>query len=122
MVAHVLVLIDDPEQSSVICDRLAEEGYRCTRADTIDEAETVLDRLGADLVITDLGSTRPAAVERLLKLAERRGIPAMVIADEGVPVPAAARARVLRSPLRVAELFASVAEVLERGALAGERE
>ena len=121
MVAHVLVLIEDPEESSVICDHLAEEGYRCTTAETIDEAETVLDRLGADLVITDIGSTQPPAIERLLKLAERRGIPAILIAGEGFPGHAAASVRVLRSPLRVSDLLAGVLEVLERGALAGEQ-
>jgi DNA-binding response OmpR family regulator len=121
MVAHVLVLIEDLEESSVICDHLAEEGYRCTRAETIDEAEAVLDRLGADLVITGLGSTPPSAIERLLKLAVRRGIPAMLIAAEGMPVPAAASVRVLRSPLRVSELFAGVAELLARGVLADEQ-
>jgi len=122
MVAHVLVLTEDPEESSVICDHLAEEGYRCTRAETIDEAETVLDRLGADLVITDIGSTQPPAIERLLNLAERRRVPAILIAREGVPAPAAASVRVLRSPLRISELLAGVSEVLERGALAGEQE
>ena len=122
MVAHVLVLMDDPEESSVICDHLAEEGYRCTTAETIDEAETVLDRLGADLVITDLGSTQTPAIERLLKLAEHRRIPAILIAGEGVPTHAPGSARVLRSPLRVSELLAGVSEMLERGALAGEQQ
>jgi DNA-binding response OmpR family regulator len=122
MVAHVLVLIEDPEESSVICDRLAEEGYRCTTAETIDEAESVLDQLAVDLVITDHGSTQPTASERLLKLAQRKRIPAVLIADKGVMVPAMAGVRVLRWPLRVAELFAGVAEMLERGALAGEPE
>jgi DNA-binding NtrC family response regulator len=121
MVAHVLVLIEDPEESSVICDHLAEEGYRCTTAETIDEAETVLDRLGVDLVITDIGSTQPPAIERLLTLAERRRIPAILIAGEGVPADASQRVRVLRSPLRVSDLLAGVSEVLERGALAGEQ-
>ena len=121
MVAHVLVLMEDPEESSVICDHLAEEGYRCTTAETIDEAETVLDRLGADLVITDIGSTQPPAIDGLLKLAERRRIPAILIAREGVPIPVPASVRVLRSPLRVSELLAGVAEVLERGAIAGEQ-
>ena len=121
MVAHVLVLIQDPEESSVICDHLAEEGYRCTTAETIDEAETVLDRLGADLVITDIGSTQPPAIERLLTLAERRRIPAILIAGEGVSADASPRVRVLRSPLRVSDLLAGVSEVLERGALAGEQ-
>jgi len=121
MVAHVLVLTEDPEESSVICDHLAEEGYRCTTAETIDEAETVLDRLGADLVITDIGSTQPPAIERLLTLAERRRIPAILIAGEGVSADASPRVRVLRSPLRVSDLLAGVSEVLERGALAGEQ-
>ena len=120
MLAHVLVLMEDPEESSVICDHLAEEGYRCTRAETIDEAETVIDRLGADLVITDTGSTHPAATERLLQLAGRRRIPAILIAGEGVPAHAPPSVRVLRSPLRVSDLLAGVSEVLERGALAGE--
>jgi len=121
MVAHVLVLIEDPEESSVICDHLAEEGYRCTTAETIAEVETVLDRLGADLVITDFGSTQTPATERLLKLAERRRIPAILIAGEGIPAHAAESARVLRSPLRVSELLAAVSEMLERGVLAGEQ-
>ncbi len=120
MVAHVLVLMGDPEESSVICDRLAEEGYRCTTAETIDEAETVIDRLGADLVITDIGSTQPAAIERLLTLAERRRIPALLIAGEGDPAHDRPNVRVLRSPLRVSDLLAGVSEVLERGALARE--
>ena len=122
MLAHVLVLTEDPEESSVICDHLADEGYRCTTAETIDEAEAVLDQLGADLVIADLASTQPTAIERLLKLAERNLIPAVLIAGDGIAVPDALNVRVLRSPLRVAELFAGVAEMLERGALAGEPE
>ena len=82
----------------------------------------ILDKLGAALVITDLASTQPTAIERLLRLAERKRIPAVLIADDGVVVPAAADVRVLRSPLHVAELVAGVAEMLERGALAGEPE
>ena len=121
MIAHVLVLMGGAEQCAVICDQLAEEGYRCTTAETIDEAETVLERMGADLVIAELQSTQPSAIERLLTLAERKSIPAMLIAGDGMPVPAAASVRVLRSPVRVSELLAGVAQMLERGALAGEQ-
>ena len=119
MIAHVLVLMGDAEESAVVCDHLAEEGYRCTTAETIDEAEAVLERMGADLVITELGSTQASAIERLLTLAERKSIPAMVIAGDGMPVPAA-NVRVLRSPVRVSDLLAGVGEMLERGALAAE--
>ena len=120
MIAHVLVLVHDLETSSVICDHLAEEGYRCTTAESLDEAEAVLARMTVDLVIADVGPSDEAAAYGLARLGERAGVPAMAIVDEAVSLGEGGSLRVLKRPLRVSDLLANVAELIEQRAGADE--
>jgi DNA-binding response OmpR family regulator len=120
MVAHILVIEDDEGVSDVICDHLAEQGYRCTTAATVEDARLVLMRFQIDLVIADLvlpGTTTGAEVAHE---ARRGGIPAMIVTahayvetDPAVPV--------LQKPLRLGQLLEVVEDLLARDPPRSER-
>jgi DNA-binding response OmpR family regulator len=110
---HVLVIEDDAKISEVICDHLADHGYRCTTAGTVEEASAMLARFHIDLVIADLvlpGATNGA---EFAHEARRQGIPAMIVTghahredDPEVPV--------LQKPVRLSHLLDMVEELLAR--------
>jgi DNA-binding response OmpR family regulator len=54
MVAQILVLEDDPDQSTLICDALTVDGHQCVIAAAVDEANRVLDSQHIDLAILDM--------------------------------------------------------------------
>jgi DNA-binding response OmpR family regulator len=113
MVAHILVIEDDEGVSDVICDHLADQGYRCTTAATVEEARLVLARFRIDLVIADLVLPGTTTGAEIAHEARRHGVPAMIITahsyvDEDPAIP------VLRKPLRLGELLGVVEDLLAR--------
>jgi DNA-binding response OmpR family regulator len=62
LLAHILLIEDDPSISNLLEFVLQAEGYAVTACATPQQAMTLLDRGGFDLVITDGFSTAPEAV------------------------------------------------------------
>jgi DNA-binding response OmpR family regulator len=117
MMEHVLVIEDDEAVSQVICDHLAEHGYRCTTAGTVEEARLILAKFTIDLIIADIGLPGTTSGATLAEEAHRSGIPAMIVTGHrdvaeppGIPV--------LYKPLRLATLLEMVETLLARRAAA----
>lgn len=115
MMKHVLVIEDDEAVSEVMCDHLAEHGYRCTTAATVEEARAVLSRFAIDLVIADIGLPGTTSGAELAEEAQRNGIPAMIVTGHR-DVAEPAGIPVLYKPLRLATLLETVERLLARRA------
>ena len=112
MLPHILVLEDDREISEVICEHLAEHGYRCTTAASAEEARMVLRLFTIDLVIADITLPGGETGEVIAREARQRGIPTMIVTgyawgeEDDIPV--------LRKPLRLAPLLDMVEQLLRQ--------
>jgi DNA-binding response OmpR family regulator len=120
MVAHILVIEDDEGVGEVICEHLAEHGYRCTTAASAEEARLVLARFHIDLVIADLVLPGGTTGAEMAREARSKGIPAVIVtghpheeSDEAIPV--------LRKPLRLAQLLEVVEDLLAHPVVPPER-
>ena len=114
MLTHVLVLEDDREISEVICEHLAEHGYRCTTAASAEEARMMLRLFTIDLVIADVTLPGRETGTVIAREARDRGIPAMIVTGyawtEDADLP------VLRKPLRLTALREMVERLLRQRA------
>ncbi len=54
MAAQILVLEDDPDQRTMLCDVLTADGHECLTAGTVDQAEELLNTRPVDLAILDM--------------------------------------------------------------------
>ena len=117
MLPHVLVLEDDVEISQVLCDHLAEHGYRCTTATTAEEARSIMAVFPVDVVIADIALPGSETGAVIVAEAQQRGIPAMIVTgqdwyeEDGIPV--------LRKPVRLGALLETMERLIQGRALTG---
>ena len=71
MAARILVLEDDPDQSTLICDALMVDGHECVVATSVDQAEQVLDGGAIDLAIVDMNLPGRPGTEALAYIRSR---------------------------------------------------
>jgi|SRR5690606_21525864 two-component system phosphate regulon response regulator OmpR len=116
MVAHILVIENEERVSEAICDHLADQGYRCTSATTLEEARLVLSRFQIDLLI--VGSELPGGADGLELAREARasGLPAMMIAPSSSAPIAGEGIPVLVKPLRLDRLLEAIEVLIDPSA------
>jgi DNA-binding response OmpR family regulator len=114
----LLVVEDDPEMRSLLCDELWSEGYQLRQARNGEEALQAVQRSVPTLIITDLRmpSGGMAYISRLRALASH--CPIIVITAFGdektrAEVMQAGATAYFNKPVRISELKATVKELVD---------
>ena len=121
----VLIVDDEPDIRSFLCDLLTAQGYRCVSADCGNAALAQMAGLQPDLVLLDIMMPGMSGIEVLRQIREREDVdPAVVMLsclshpnttmralDEGAD-------NYVVKPFRVSDLIDTLERVLERRALA----
>ncbi|MGC1676135.1 MAG: response regulator [Candidatus Binataceae bacterium] len=110
--AKILVIEDDPDLASAVCDLLKISGYRAAHAvDGVDALEMLAGADLPDLILLDLMLPRLDGWGfRELQLADKRlsGIPVVVLSAVGEIVRPIKADHLLRKPVAPDTLLASV--------------
>src|SRR4051794_40936604 len=88
----ILVVEDDPGRRKAIVDALTGAGYAVIAGDDFGAALQMVDRLGVDVMISDLHlSTATAHGRELARLAQRKRAPLKVLFISRAPLPGGRR-------------------------------
>ncbi len=80
--ANILILEDDPDQSTLMCDALSIDGHICFTAQSVDEAEQILSQGHIQLALLDMnlpGRTGLEALQFMRNTPSLSAVPAIVV-------------------------------------------